>query len=183
MLFYTVHLIVLARPAITITSGEHWSCFHTVCCSLVTAWPVWRSEETRANQHLSRWLNGRGPHGLMRAAPWRNHSLTGPSRSPRTRQYFFHIIPKKTILNPFLLIFSFCCALFCVSVLQHIWWLLDCRLERKGQLFEATQILYREHTGSVLWIILRNHSGFVLELGRLVSHWSFFSDNVRGYWN
>ncbi len=30
MLFCTVHLIVLARPAITITSGEHYSCVLTV---------------------------------------------------------------------------------------------------------------------------------------------------------
>lgn len=39
MLFYTAHLIVLARLAITVTSGEHYRCSHTVFCCLVTTCP------------------------------------------------------------------------------------------------------------------------------------------------
>lgn len=83
-----------------------------------------------------------------------------------TVQYFLRIIPywQENILNPFLLIYPFCCVVFCVSARQQIGWLVDCRLERKGQSFEATQILNREHARSVLWFFLGNHTGFVQSL-------------------
>lgn len=118
-------------------------------------------------------LNGRGHHGLMKPTPRRNHLFTGPSQRPCTHQQILNSIPYDCSRETIWMFFFF--TIFVVHFSVSAADLMVCRLQtwkEVAELWDRKDSEYR-----VCLECLVNHprnSGFVLELCRLVSCWSFF---------